>query len=145
MGSPFIPAAPRLPAEADGGAETGDASGRADRPSCVAQGRFSAVWSLPPLAWYSLNTWIKDANLTEGSLTHPVVSSASSRPCACIGGGLLQSVSPSWSSEGQRGPSPADSGSRFELNCVFSALGLASTIQRTRLHSNKSNHECVFF
>lgn len=80
----------------------------------------------------------REAKQAEGSLTHPAALSASSRPSPSIGGGLLQSVPPSWSSEGRRGPGPADSGSRFELNCVFSAFGLAFTTQRMCLNQNMS-------
>lgn len=60
-----MPAAPRPPAEADGEAGTGDAVGRADRPSCVAAGRLSAIRSLPPLARYGPTAWVEDAKLSK--------------------------------------------------------------------------------
>ena len=49
LGPPGLPAAP----EPGCGPETGDAAGRADWASCMAQRPLSAVWSLPSLAWYS--------------------------------------------------------------------------------------------
>lgn len=57
LGPPGVPAAPGSPPEQ----KRRDAAGWADRSGCLAEGHFTAVWSLPPLAWYYHNITLADS------------------------------------------------------------------------------------